>query len=79
MVFTKYVEQIPIRTPWKETRLLLYYLSNVNDNEKLQSYLDQYIKDDYDMNEIQNCLCIKLVPEEKELKEASRLFGCKTY
>lgn len=54
-------------------KIVTLYLTNSEDNEKLQSYLDQYIKDDYDMNEVQNYLCIKLVPKEKSWK---RLLDC---
>ncbi|UQZ09548.1 putative RNA-dependent RNA polymerase [Freshwater macrophyte associated chu-like virus 1] len=77
--FQKYVEKSEIYTNWKETRLLLMYLLRREDHDDLQEYLKEYMNDDSQLELVKDYLCIKLVPKEKELKEAGRLFGCKTY
>ncbi|APG78818.1 RNA-dependent RNA polymerase [Wenling chuvirus-like virus 1] len=62
---------------WKHTRLLLFYLLNDSGRTDHKWYLNEFMANDVEA--LKNYLVIRIVPKEKELKEAARGFGCKTY
>nr|WPV62253.1 MAG: RNA-dependent RNA polymerase [Wufeng shrew chuvirus 1] len=75
-VLSIYVKQESVRTQWKETRLLLYFLMTTSEVTNHVEYIKDFEADpDYCLN----YFVIRVVPKEKELKEKFRGFGCKTY
>lgn len=67
-----------VRSSWKDTRLLLYYLMNDKSMTNHVEALNMYLMSD-DMEGFLDYLVIRVVPKEKELKEVFRGFGCQTY
>jgi hypothetical protein len=65
------------RLTTKETRLLLYFITNVGEVLDHVKYLDEYTYGQ--LNEIRDYLVLRVVPKEKELKRKFRGFGCKSY
>ncbi|UHK03098.1 MAG: RNA-dependent RNA polymerase [Sanya chuvirus 2] len=80
-VLAKYIEHSDEeRSEWAETRLLLYYLFNTMAKTDHIEYLNKWIDDEsLDFDLLADYLVIRVVPKEKEMKEAYRGFGCKTY
>ncbi|WAB51684.1 ORF1 [chu-like virus 1] len=77
-VIRSYLSDNPSRVTWKDTRLLLHYFLTSELETDHMEYLSQYIASE-DLNDLLDYLVIRVVPKEKELKEAFRGFGCKTY
>lgn len=76
-VFRKYVEADPdFKADWKKTRALLFYLLYPEHQTEHMEYMRAYCAGHWD--EVMNYLVIRIVPKEKEHKEAARGFGCKT-
>lgn len=80
-ILKKYIERRDdTRIPWEETRLLLYFLFNTMAKTDHIPYLDIWVEeDDINFEQLADYLIIRVVPKEKEMKEAYRGFGCKTY
>jgi hypothetical protein len=77
-VLDHYIHKTNDRRPsWKETRLLLWYLMNPENETDHIPYLHRYAQSD-NLEELMNYLVIRIVPKEKELKTDFRGFGCKT-
>lgn len=66
------------RIPWRDTRLLLFYLLHNKHELCHTDYLHRYMEVD-DLEELQNYLVTRLVPKEKELKLEPRFFGACTF
>ncbi|APG78828.1 RNA-dependent RNA polymerase [Wenling crustacean virus 13] len=66
------------RIPWRETRLLLFFLLHGGRELDHVSYMKEYMEVD-DLEELQNYLVTRLVPKEKEMKLLPRYFGACTY
>nr|UIW13702.1 MAG: RNA-dependent RNA polymerase [brine shrimp chuvirus 1]UIW13708.1 MAG: RNA-dependent RNA polymerase [brine shrimp chuvirus 1]UIW13709.1 MAG: RNA-dependent RNA polymerase [brine shrimp chuvirus 1] len=60
-----------------DTRLLLYFITNVNEVLNHQEYINKYTYGE--LEELKEYLVIRVVPKEKELKPIYRGFGCTTY
>jgi hypothetical protein len=71
------LEGKPIKSSWKETRLLLAYLLNPAFVTDHIAYLDQ-VSSGVDVHEFIDYLVLRIVPKEKEHKVDFRGFGCKT-
>ncbi|AJG39057.1 polymerase [Tacheng Tick Virus 4] len=74
-----YLQHEGKRITSKETRLLLYYLFTHPAETDHMKYIMKYMESEDDLDEVLDYLVIRIVPKEKELKEAYRGFGCKTY
>lgn len=72
------VESKPIKTTWKDTRLLLFFLLNPTALLDHVDFLDRYTNSN-DLDELMDYLVLRIVPKEKEHKVNHRGFGCKTY
>lgn len=66
------------KIPWRDTRLLLFYLLHNKHELCHTDYLRRYMEAD-DLDELQNYLVTRLVPKEKELKLEPRYFGACTF
>nr|UIW13713.1 MAG: RNA-dependent RNA polymerase [brine shrimp chuvirus 2]UIW13714.1 MAG: RNA-dependent RNA polymerase [brine shrimp chuvirus 2]UIW13715.1 MAG: RNA-dependent RNA polymerase [brine shrimp chuvirus 2] len=60
-----------------DTRLLLYFITNVNETLNHKDYIDKYTYGE--LEELKEYLVVRIVPKEKELKPLYRGFGCCTY
>nr|QQP18758.1 RNA-dependent RNA polymerase [Soybean thrips chu-like virus 1] len=66
------------RITWKDTRLLLYYLTHCQREIDHLPFLKAYQKHK-SFEHLMDYLVLRIVPKEKELKEIFRGFGCQTY
>lgn len=77
-VIKQYIEQEDVKSSWKDTRLLLFYLMNTNEATNHMQFIQDYSDAD-DITDFLDYLVIRIVPKEKELKVAFRGFGCTTF
>lgn len=77
-VMKQYIKHEDIKSSWKDTRLLLFYLMNTNETTNHMEFIQNY-SDSEDITEFLDYLVIRIVPKEKELKVAFRGFGCTTF
>lgn len=77
-VVRKYINQEDVKTKWRDTRLLLYYLMHSGETTNHVDFIDRYSAS-RDFEEFLDYLVIRIVPKEKELKVSYRGFGCTTF
>nr|UCW41650.1 RNA dependent RNA polymerase [Turkana Chu-like virus] len=77
-VVQQYIKSEDMKSSWKETRLLLFYLTNTNEATNHMEFIDNY-SGSKDISDFLDYLVIRIVPKEKELKVAFRGFGCTTF
>lgn len=78
-VFSEFITRDPdVKSSWKETRLLLYYLLSKTTQLDHVAYIERY-SNSTNLEDFMDYLMVKLVPKEKEHKVEFRGFGCKTY
>lgn len=77
-VVRKYINQEDVKTKWRDTRLLLYYLMHSGETTDHVEFIDQYSAG-MDFEDFLDYLVIRIVPKEKELKVSYRGFGCTTF
>lgn len=76
-VVNKYLNQSDdVRATWKDTRLLIYFLTRRISQLDHVAYIDDYCASE-SLDELMNYLVIRIVPKEKEHKVDFRGFGCK--